>query len=608
MLNNHVDAIGDVSFSNYSHAPLGTLVDVEALTLAESGETISHSEAEAFFQNLDISGLYTETSGLGGEGAFQGSATSDSLVVANFAVAEGETFSFDFLTYLSVEAKEIDNPDVEYTEALLNIGFLVLDTSDPDNVQLLDHADISGYLLSSEQSGSLDVIFSDNFILDYYGYDIDIDFDNGLDFIDFDNEGIYQRTFDQNTNITLVKTSYSVVEWLGDSFINNLGSDFTYGTIWDDLWFGTKQDNKYYASFGDDSIFGGRGDDTLIGAGGDDLLHGGRDDDSLSGGDGDDSVFGDRGDDTLSGGKGDDLLRGGRDDDSLTGENGDDEVFGGRGDDTLSGGKGDDLIRGGRDDDSLTGEDGDDEVFGGRGDDTLNGGKGDDLLQGGRDDDTAIGGDGDDSVFGSRGDDTLSGGKGDDLLKGGRDDDSLRGGDGDDSAFGGRGDDTLNGGKGDDLLQGGRDNDLLQGSRGNDMLRGNDGDDQLKGARDNDTLTGGLGADQFIYESSEAFNSAQIGVDLITDLTVNTDKIVLSQITFNALTLTIDSSMNPNEFEVVATDDLAALSDAFITYSASTGNLFYNQNGSDDGLGEGGQFAILRDIPALTATDFLIIQ
>jgi Ca2+-binding RTX toxin-like protein len=62
-----------------------------------------------------------------------------------------------------------------------------------------------------------------------------------------------------------------------------------------------------------------------------------------------------------------------------------------------------------------------------------------------------------------------------------------------------------------------------------------------------------------------------------------------------------------SEFAKVASDALAATSEAFITYSSATGNLFYNQNGANAGLGSGGQFATLANLPDLTATDFCII-
>ncbi len=464
MLNTYVDGLGDVIFSNYSHVHSGTLVDADALSIVKSGETIVDSEAEAFFQNRDISGLYTETSGAGSEGAFQGNAASETQIIASFSVAAGETFSFDFFSDLFVAAKEIDNPDVEYTEALLNIGFLVLDTSDPDNIRLLDYGDMWAYLISSEQIASLEVTFSDNFILDYYSDVVDIDGDNGDDLISSTNIGTYQRTFENDTHLTLLKVNNSAVEWLGDSFIGNLGADFIYGTIRDDRLMGTRQDDKFYASFGDDRLYGMNGNDLLIAGHGNDTVHAG---------------------------------------------NGDDTVHGGKGNDRLSGSNGDDLITGDDGDDTLSGSNGDDQLFGGMGDDSLSGSNGDDLLQGG------------------------SG---------------------------------------------------------------------------NDTLTGGFGTDQFLYQTSEAFNSAQIGVDLITDRTVNRDQIVLSQRTFTALTLTTDGFINPDEFEVVANDDLAAVSEAFITYSTGTGNLFYNQNGSDAGLGQGAQFATLQNIPNLTATNFLIIE
>ncbi|MGK7895039.1 MAG: calcium-binding protein [Xenococcus sp. (in: cyanobacteria)] len=446
MLNTYVDALGDVIFFNYSHAPSVTSVDTYALTLAQSGETIAEAEAEAFFYYWDLSRLISESSGVGSEGAFEGSAANEAAIIASFSVAAGATFSFDFSTDLSLEAKEIDNPDVEYTQALLNIGFLVLDTSDPNNIQLLDYGDIWAYLISSEQIADLQVDFTNNFILEDYLDIIDIDGDNGGDLISSTNLGTYQRTFDNDTNLTLLKLHNSAVEWLGDSFIGNLGPDFIYGTIRDDRLLGTGQDDKLYASFGDDLLFGRNGNDLIIAGNGNDRVNGGN---------GDDRLFGDKGDDNLNG------------------SNGNDQLFGGAGDDSLS------------------------------------------------------------------------------------------------------------------------------GSNNNDLLEGGSG---------NDTLTGGFGTDQFLYKTSRAFNSAQVGVDLITDLEVNRDRIVLSQRTFTALTLTTDGSINPDEFEVVANDDFAAVSEAFITYSTSTGNLFYNQNGSDDGLGQGAQFATLQNSPTLSATNFLISE
>ena len=57
---------------------------------------------------------------------------------------------------------------------------------------------------------------------------------------------------------------------------------------------------------------------------------------------------------------------------------------------------------------------------------------------------------------------------------------------------------------------------------------------------------------------------------------------------------------------MVSDDGLVATSTAYILYSSSTGNLFYNENGAAAGLGNGGQFAILRDVPNLDAASFAI--
>ena len=427
MLNNYVDALGDFVFSNYSHAPSGSETNTDTIAIVANGETIADANAEATFSNSDLSALFTESSVFGSGDAFEGTASSEAQIIANFSVEAGETFSFDFLGDLLIEAKEIDNPDAEYNQAQLNMGFLLLDTSDIDNIKILDYADVWANLISSEQIEDLEVNFSNNLTLDSENQSIDLDGNNDIDFISYTAIGSYQQTFDYDTNLTLLKVNYSDLQLLGDSFIGNLGSDFVYGTIWDDHLMGAEQDDKFYAGLGDDFLYGEHGNDTLRG---------------------------------------------------------------GYGNDTLNGGHGDDLISGGHGDDTMSGSNGNDRFFGGAG---------------------------------------------------------------------------------------------------------------------NDTFTGGCGADLFFYTTLEAFESDRLGIDVITDLEVNTDKIVLNQRTFTALTPTLDGVMNAGDFEMVADDDLAAVSEAFITYSSSTGNLFYNQNGSDEGLGEGGQFATLQNIPTLSEADFLII-
>jgi VCBS repeat-containing protein len=133
----------------------------------------------------------------------------------------------------------------------------------------------------------------------------------------------------------------------------------------------------------------------------------------------------------------------------------------------------------------------------------------------------------------------------------------------------------------------------ITGTSKDDDLGGSFGNDILKGGAGNDRLRGNAGSDKFIFGSGRPFNTADLGIDTITDFEINSDQLVLDRLTFTA----------GDTFASVATDAEVASSNAFIVYSAATGNLFYNANGSADGLGNGGQFAVLSNRPTLQSTN-----
>ncbi len=150
-------------------------------------------------------------------------------------------------------------------------------------------------------------------------------------------------------------------------------------------------------------------------------------------------------------------------------------------------------------------------------------------------------------------------------------------------------------------------NDVINGQGGDDTLEGLSGDDLLRGGPGEDRLTGHSGADQFSFSTSRAFSRSDVGFDFITDFKpAQADKIVLSKTTFTALTSAAGGPLDSSEFEAVDNVDAASTSSALITYITTFGNLFYNENGADDGFGQGGSFAILSGIPTISATDFLI--
>ena len=212
-------------------------------------------------------------------------------------------------------------------------------------------------------------------------------------------------------------------------------------------------------------------------------------------------------------------------DDNLTGDSTANNIKALAGDDTVSGGDGQDTINGGAGDDVLNGEVDNDLLMGSTGNDQLNGGSANDTLKGG------------DGI------DTLNGGDNDDTLKGGNDADELNGGNGYDSLKGGNGIDTLNGGDDYDTLKGGKDADALNGDAGNDELYGQPGNDVLTGGTGNDILKGGQGADTLI------------GVDLTATQPGNSEIDILHG---------------------------GSGADSFILGHAQVGQVYYDDNGTED--------------------------
>ncbi|MEB3294104.1 MAG: calcium-binding protein [Synechococcales bacterium] len=144
----------------------------------------------------------------------------------------------------------------------------------------------------------------------------------------------------------------------------------------------------------------------------------------------------------------------------------------------------------------------------------------------------------------------------------------------------------------------------------NDVLVGHGGANTIIGGKGNDTLTGGGGVDSFIFATITDFTTANLGIDRITDFTLNSDKIVLGKITFAVLTSPADSALSASEFatinETTNGATIAGASTASIVFNRANGSLFYNPDGATAGLTGGGQFATLTGVTGLSASDFLL--
>jgi Ca2+-binding RTX toxin-like protein len=159
----------------------------------------------------------------------------------------------------------------------------------------------------------------------------------------------------------------------------------------------------------------------------------------------------------------------------------------------------------------------------------------------------------------------------------------------------------LNGNSAANTLDGGVGADAMSGGAGNDTLAGGAGNDILKGGLGNDVLSGGAGADSFFFaEAPGAANS-----DVISDFTSGADKLRLDDAFFTGIGTLGGFAPNDARFHAAAGATGGADASDRVVYDTSTGNLYYDADGS--GLGVAQLFATLDLHPQLAAQDFVVI-
>jgi len=143
-------------------------------------------------------------------------------------------------------------------------------------------------------------------------------------------------------------------------------------------------------------------------------------------------------------------------------------------------------------------------------------------------------------------------------------------------------------------------NDTLTGDSLSNYLKGEAGNDTLDGGSGKDSLSGGAGADRFDFST---LLSSVNNVDRILDFNPAEDLIGLDADIFTAA-----GSAGPlaaAAFRSGAGVTTAADADDRILYDTSTGNLYYDADGTGGGAVK--LFAILTTKPLITADDFLIV-
>lgn len=155
---------------------------------------------------------------------------------------------------------------------------------------------------------------------------------------------------------------------------------------------------------------------------------------------------------------------------------------------------------------------------------------------------------------------------------------------------------SLGGNAGANRLLGAGGNDVLKGGAGHDTLFGGIGNDTLYGEAGNDSLSGGSGQDRFVFDGAP---SGSANVDVITDFSAADDTIVLENAIFTRLATA--GTLDAGNFRI---GSAAADADDYVIYDGSTGNLFYDADGT--GAGSAVKIAILAAAPALTSADFIV--
>lgn len=331
----------------------------------------------------------------------------------------------------------------------------------------------------------------------------------------------------------------------------------------------------------------------------------------LSGGSGDDKMIGQEGNDTLIGGLGNDTMIGGAGNDTYYVNTKSDVIVEktSSGTDTIIstynisslmanienielngsakvayGNTLDNLMTGNALNNTIRGQEGNDSLDGGLGNDTMYGGAGDDVyyVNSSKDVISESSGYGDDTVYSSASTYTLSSYIENITLV--------------DTAKNATGNSSANN------IIGNEYSNNLAGKAGNDSLSGMAGNDALTGGAGNDTMSGGDGSDIFVFDTTL---SASSNVDIVTDFNVSTDNILLSEAIFSQLDIGYLDSSHFYSTASSATED----TNDYIIYNASTGDLYYDKDGSGTKYSAVKFASILNsDAPVSLTSDHFVVS
>jgi len=162
---------------------------------------------------------------------------------------------------------------------------------------------------------------------------------------------------------------------------------------------------------------------------------------------------------------------------------------------------------------------------------------------------------------------------------------------------------TITGNNGANILHGNASNDVLVGGIGADTLYGDANNDLLRGGVGNDILWGGSGSDSFRFDTALS-TTTLANLDQIKDFNPVEDTIQLENSIFTKFGTATTGTINSDFFKSISTGGATDAND-YIVYNKTTGELFYDTNGS--AAGGSVKIALLGMNLNLTAADFVLV-
>src|SRR3954471_5039542 len=173
---------------------------------------------------------------------------------------------------------------------------------------------------------------------------------------------------------------------------------------------------------------------------------------------------------------------------------------------------------------------------------------------------------------------------------------TFNGTEGNDTITGGADADLINGNAGNDSLLGGDGSDTVTGGAGNDFVSGNTGTDWVEGGAGNDEVRGGSGQDSIAVHEFGVANA-----DQLTDFDAGWDNIQLDAAAFAQIGAVGRMAAGDARFYSAPGAIGGHDADDRIVYNSTTGQLYYDADGSGGGAAQ--LIATITNHSALAPTD-----